>query len=176
MSDVWNKARNRCIETPNKVWLYDGNYKMESSYKQGGKQMTQEEKLLLIFDISTRIPYGVKAEVSGWDEENEKEVLVPVTVYSVNKDGYVYFCDNEYDITYCRIDGCRPYLRSMLSSTEEEKCEYCDLQDKFLYSSQYPVTNAGELFDWLTAHHFDFRNLIEKGLALEAPEGMYKND
>jgi hypothetical protein len=28
-------------------------------------------------------------------------------------------------------------------------------------------------FDWLNAHHFDYRGLIEKGLALEAPEGMY---
>jgi hypothetical protein len=31
-----------------------------------------------------------------------------------------------------------------------------------------------ETFDWLNAHHFDYRGLIEKGLALEAPEGMYK--
>jgi hypothetical protein len=29
--------------------------------------------------------------------------------------------------------------------------------------------------DWLNAHHFDYRGLIEKGLALEAPEDMYKN-
>ena len=29
-------------------------------------------------------------------------------------------------------------------------------------------------FDWLNAHHFDYRGLIPKGLALEAPEGMYK--
>jgi hypothetical protein len=27
--------------------------------------------------------------------------------------------------------------------------------------------------DWLNAHHFDYRGLIEKGLAIEAPEGMY---
>lgn len=27
--------------------------------------------------------------------------------------------------------------------------------------------------DWLNAHHFDYRGLIEKGLAVEAPEGMY---
>ena len=27
--------------------------------------------------------------------------------------------------------------------------------------------------DWLNKHHFDYRGLIEKGLALEAPEGMY---
>jgi hypothetical protein len=35
--------------------------------------------------------------------------------------------------------------------------------------------NTGwEHYDWLNAHHFDYRGLIEKGLALEAPEGMYK--
>ena len=33
--------------------------------------------------------------------------------------------------------------------------------------------NYGEDVDWLNAHHFDYRGLIEKGLALEAPEGMY---
>ena len=44
MSDVWNKARNRCIETPNKVWLYGGNHKMESSYKHGGKKMTEKTR------------------------------------------------------------------------------------------------------------------------------------
>ena len=27
--------------------------------------------------------------------------------------------------------------------------------------------------EWLNKHHFDWRGLIEKGLALEAPEGMY---
>ena len=30
------------------------------------------------------------------------------------------------------------------------------------------------LFNWLNANHFDFRNLIGKGLAIEAPEDMYK--
>jgi hypothetical protein len=27
--------------------------------------------------------------------------------------------------------------------------------------------------DFLNGHHIDWRNLIPKGLALEAPEGMY---
>ena len=35
---------------------------------------------------------------------------------------------------------------------------------------------ALELLDWLNAHHFDYRNLIGKGLALRAPEGMYKTE
>ena len=30
--------------------------------------------------------------------------------------------------------------------------------------------------DFCLAHHFDYRGLIEKGLALEAPEGMYKTE
>ena len=33
-----------------------------------------------------------------------------------------------------------------------------------------------EGIDWLNFHHFDYRGLITKGLALEAPEGMYKID
>lgn len=33
-----------------------------------------------------------------------------------------------------------------------------------------------EYTDYLNAHHFDYRGLIEKGLALEAPEDMYKNE
>ena len=30
-----------------------------------------------------------------------------------------------------------------------------------------------EAIDWLNANHFDYRGLIEKGLALKAPKGMY---
>jgi hypothetical protein len=29
------------------------------------------------------------------------------------------------------------------------------------------------MIDWLNVHHFDYRNLIDKGLAIEAPDGMY---
>jgi hypothetical protein len=29
------------------------------------------------------------------------------------------------------------------------------------------------VIDWLNAHHFDHRHLIEKGLAIEAPKDMY---
>lgn len=130
--------------------------------------MTQEEKQLLYKDISARLFYGVKAEARGWDEEKEEEVLVPVTVYSVNTDGYVYFADNDYDITYCSIDACRLYLRPMSSMTMEEQREYIPV------GRGMSPDNPSVLADWLNAHHFDYRGLIEKGLALEAPEGMYE--
>ena len=36
------------------------------------------------------------------------------------------------------------------------------------------LANDLAAIDWLNAHHFDYRGLIEKGLALEAPKDMYK--
>ena len=125
--------------------------------------MKQEEKQLLLKDLCARLPYGVHGEYS-WKcgKPYERELtgnLMSELILSFNSSG-----DSEF----------KPYLRPMSSMIEEEKKEYCNLQDIFLCSSQYPVTGAYELFDWLIAHHFDFRGLIEKGLALEAPEGMYK--
>lgn len=67
-----------------------------------------------------------------------------------------------------KVEFIKPYLRSMSSMTEEEEKQF---QDVNLYELPYMV----EGLDWLNAHHFDYRGLIEKGLALEAPEGMYNS-
>ena len=75
----------------------------------------------------------------------------------------------------------------MSSMTEEERKEYenlfeyeereynqgCCFYDEYKIDidDEYRLTTV---IDWLLEHHFDFRCLIEKGLALEAPEDMYK--
>ena len=64
----------------------------------------------------------------------------------------------------------KPYLRPMSSMTEEEKLEYV-----IAWDSRQPYLPT-EAMDWLNEYHFDYRDLIEKGLALEAPEGMYKTE
>lgn len=145
--------------------------------------MTQEEKQLLLIDLCARLPYGVKAEVMGWDEEKGEEVFVPVTVYSVNTDGYVYFADNDYDITYYSIDACRLYLRPLSSMTEKEKEEMKEVIEIELTALEGPegfsvATAASSAFeiDFYNKHHLDYRGLIEKGLVLEAPQGMYKTE
>jgi hypothetical protein len=51
--------------------------------------------------------------------------------------------------------------------TKEQKIE-CQLI-KHLCSDD----NSFVLFDWYNKNHFDYRGLIEIGLAIEAPEGMY---
>jgi len=66
-----------------------------------------------------------------------------------------------------KIENCKPYLRPMSSMTEDEE---------IYYNTVYTRLKFYEKEDWLNAHHFDYRGLIEKGLALEAPEDMYENE
>jgi hypothetical protein len=82
---------------------------------------------------------------------------------------------------YIAVDKpCKPYLRPMSSMTEEEKKEFESfgwMVNEF--DDNYPWVHIGQIenvllgLDWLNKHHFDYRGLIERGLALEAPEGMY---
>lgn len=69
------------------------------------------------------------------------------------------------------ISKCRPCLRPMSLMTEEEKETY----ESFIISIAEDETGAWELIDWLNERHLDYRGLIEKGLALEAPENFYNN-
>ena len=61
----------------------------------------------------------------------------------------------------------KPYLRPMSSMTEEEKAYFFAINEQ-------PVT----CIDWLNSHHFDYRGLIEKGLAIEVTDenNPYKNN
>ena len=127
------------------------------------------------------LPYGIKAQVTGWDEE-KGEVKVPLKIYSINTDGYVYFETNDYDVNYLPIEACRLYFRLMSSMTKEEKEELRQeqIKDEQLFADC--IKNHPEMrgliiphfaADWCNKNMFDYRGLIPKGLALEAPEGMY---
>ena len=61
----------------------------------------------------------------------------------------------------------------MSSMTEEEYAEYGEFE--FISASHFAhARESAELNDWLNAHHLDYRRLIEKDIALEAPKDMYK--
>lgn len=136
--------------------------------------MNQEDKELLLKDLGARLPYGVFC-VGVTDElDDDGENYIPVKVKNILTEIHDYKLETAYVrlglISSCKLETVKPFLRPLSSMTEEEKEEYCNLQAKFLYSSQYPVTDAYKLFDWLNAHHFDYRGLIEKGLAIEVTE------
>ena len=120
--------------------------------------MTQSDKELLLKDLCARLPYGVNADITL---NKEDECLNSYPIVGIVGDKIVF----ETDIVSCStdIEAVKPYLRLMSSMTEDE-------------SNKYTHLTFVERIDWLNSHHFDYRGLIEKGLALEAPEGMYKSE
>ena len=115
--------------------------------------MTQEEKELLLKDLCARLPYGVMLNINGYDR-----MLMPCHIDLISID---------------KIQ-CKPYLRPMSSMTEKERETFNYLcESRYFYSSNINGRNY-DYYDWLNSNHFDYHDLIEKGLALEAPEGMYK--
>lgn len=123
--------------------------------------MTQKEKQqLLLKDLCARLPYGVIVKECDGVKENDNKLL-DIDMF----DG----CIN-YDYI---IDDIKPYLRPMSSMSEEERQSEPCVTSLDGYMDYY---EAADYVDWLNAHHFDYRGLISMGLALEAPEGMYKTE
>ena len=135
--------------------------------------MTKNEKQLLLKDLCGRLPYGVVCHTEKGDGHLcSINQTIFGTEYGLNINPLKrdYFNDSETD-----EQAVKPYLRPMSSMTPDERKEYDKLIANCLYDAEaYFFENYNRLYDWLLAHHFDYRNLIEKGLALEAPEGMYK--
>ena len=131
--------------------------------------MIQEEKQLLLKDLSARLPYGVKYCRDSWNYEWDQEMSVVEVLEDIDKDSYI----NYYKVY--KVDDIKPYLRPMSSMTEEEVEKYNELCGCNAPFPGIVEESVAEFLDWLNAHHFDYRGLIDKGLALEAPEDMYKN-
>lgn len=139
----------------------------------------QEEKQLLLKDLCSRLPYGVKVRISSESEYclHEKTTTLDIdTLHKFILDGGYYVRGLLYKTPNFQL---LPYLRLISSMTEEEENEFISL-NTIPSSCQLPnhtrmnwYSNA-TMLDWLNAHHFDYRGLIKKGLALEAAKDMYK--
>jgi len=137
--------------------------------------MTQEEKQLVFKDLCARLPYGVVVE----------------TTYIPENNGYTSkISANTLDFVLVDNWSVKPYLRPMSSMTDEEREEWADLfnleldklneiddEDKAEELAPYYFGKSHQVsIDWLNKNMFDYRGLIPMGLALEAKEGMYKNE
>lgn len=138
--------------------------------------MTNEEKQLLIKDLCARLPYETRvryiyafagvAGISGYSDEG-------ILSYDKLQD----FSQPNVGYEKRRVINILPYLRPLSNMTKEEKQqsrwyqEDAESDNFILYMNQY--------VEWLDLNHFDWRTdgngktMIEKGLALEATEGMY---
>ena len=117
--------------------------------------MAQEEKELLLKDLSARLPYGVK-----------------ILFY---KASYGASTLNERDVESFRkgfVNLLIPYLRPLSSMTEEEKNDYLNTFKKSIIGTDEEDGRVWTVdsIDYLNANHFDYRGLIEKGLAIAVTE------
>lgn len=126
--------------------------------------MTQEDKQLLFKDLCARLPYGVKVQfylpnyqTNSFDEKIGDVFEIGDVFTHIHCGGIDYLPNTS------RV---KPYLRPYSSMTKEERKEYKET----CFSG---IIHTLVTFDWFHEHHFDYRGLIEKGLAIEAPEGMY---
>ena len=140
--------------------------------------MTQEEKELLLKDLSARLPYRVKVR-GNFSYHNGDEIVDDIKECTLTT-SVLDWVMNGIEV--------KPYLRPMSSMTDEERNElqkvlgkegfYLDGDGDIMFEADcYPdiifLSMCDRYVNWLYEHHFDFHRLIFKGLALEAPEGMY---
>jgi hypothetical protein len=141
--------------------------------------MTQEEKDLLFKDLCARLPYGLFCQT-----DDGKGKLISVECSAGEDLVYVDFGHPEAEEYDLNEEDIKPYLRPMSSMTVEERDEIKEICADYLDEWE----NAETVIDrwkldaktsysksaFYNSHHLDWNGLIEKGLALEAPEGIYK--
>ena len=142
--------------------------------------MTQENRELLLKDLCARLPYNVICQVEFKEngKYNSKVMLLSGIftdeAYFTTKGGSIY--SNEY----------KPYLFPMSSITEEEftklkeysGLKYDQLDLVSFQNGTYKMLNFSlsevpsgvviRVFDWLNTYHFDYSDLIQMGLAIDA--------
>jgi hypothetical protein len=148
--------------------------------------MTREEKYLLLIDLCARLPYEVIVDYKENEFENPHWKIT--TIYPDTFDGRIGYdkrvgAGSESGSRPFKIGEFKPYLRSMSNMTKKEFDEYM----RFIKHSWEGINKEEDDYyvkvkdrdiytDWLLSHHFDYRGLIKKGLAIEAPVDMYKTE
>ena len=146
--------------------------------------MTQEERMLLIKDLSARLPYAVTVEhTSGF-----RGTLHDMTVhhmYDDNDNVYDAICYTDFfgDEDSIYIEYFKPYLFPLSSLTEEQRNDISklliDTQNTFSPYGEINTKGCDNLFvcsvkqsnaliNYCLMHHLDINGLIEKGLAIDA--------
>lgn len=141
--------------------------------------MTQEDKQLVLQDLCARLPYKVIVDYgyNAFDVHNGNYVKhgSKCILKCYLLDVFISPRQNEEG------EYIKPYLRPLSSMTEEEQKEFvkfhCVNICPIVITEELTISNEAKMFEWLNEHHFDYRGLIDRGLAIEVTEdnNPYKN-
>ena len=138
--------------------------------------MTKEDKELIFKDICARLPYGVHILV----HDTFKYSTVPFqNAYLKAYDASELIDSISLNLRYSSKDKpfnriikehkdyleIKPCLFPLSSMTDKQKNEYQYITERWMNDSSYSISDS---IDWLNKNHFDYRGLIEKGLAIDA--------
>ena len=139
--------------------------------------MTKEERHLILKDLCGRLPYSPLVYLSNPMDSFDSELCTTVIEHLINE---------EYEV--------KPYLLPLSNMTKGQRREFyeairpgiiewldetelldCDKEEEDRPVTQKLVAPDVVETDWLNVHHFDYRGLIEKGLAIDATKlNIYK--
>ena len=133
--------------------------------------MTDSDKKLLFTELQMRLNSGLKVIYDDGDPAHKTNVM---ELYGFDRWGKKVSTGMGF-FTY-DAEHIKPYLRPATSVTDEEWEKLSSLES-CLYDDDCSVFLAGyQLTMWLIDRKIDFNDMIGKGLALPAPEGMYNLD
>lgn len=119
-------------------------------------------KDLLFTDICARLKYNIKAKYQCFHIHS---------VQGLTNDGLVILCNETNKLTTTNVENIRLFLFPLSSMTEKQSKELEEIDPKF-YSlicgdGNIHVSMDIRGYDWLNKNHFDYRGLINKGLAID---------
>lgn len=155
--------------------------------------MTQENKDILLKDLCARLPYGVKLKKLTKVDSDIADIGATVKLYSINLESYCDIRFYTYEgkaLTVCEEGRLfrpgyflryKPYLFPMSSMTEEQMNASpvsLSILELLKENSSFDIIEYSKLnlsfselvilIDWFNKNHFDYRGLLEKGLAIDA--------
>ena len=113
--------------------------------------MNEQDKDLLLKEICSRLPYDIKV----WYEDGIFNIDYISSIYG---EIHLDIVDN-YTIDVSEV---KPYLFPMSSMTEEQKKEEYEICKYYLNGYE------SKLIDFYNKNNLDYRDLISKGLAIDA--------
>ena len=140
--------------------------------------MIHENKVLLLKDLSARLPYNVVVEhVSGI--RGTLNDLFVASFYNEHDEIYKYEANTAtfFGDVACDITKFKPYLFPLSSMTEEQKNyirnRFCyewesDEEISDLWRHKLEFGDALEFIQWCYENHLDINSLIPMGLANDA--------
>jgi hypothetical protein len=131
------------------------------------RKVERENKDLLLKDLTERLIYHVVLSFNDGEIE---------PIYSIRENGLKYMINDAY-----YVEEVKPYLFPLSSMTEEQTEELRLEHEKDVKTMANCLKKCSEgdtslrgknilyhAVDWCNKNHFDYRGLIEKGLAIDA--------